>query len=69
MTTYTIDLKELVSRPIIRHDYAHEWLNKMTDDEIERFYQEVMQQKSSRWITECIDQGILYQLHKAENEV
>jgi hypothetical protein len=69
MTTYTIDLKELVSRPIIRHDYDYEWLNKMTDDEIERFYQEVMQQNPTRWITECIDQNILYQLHKVENEI
>lgn len=40
---YSITLKELIERPIIRNDYDEEWMNKMTDDEIKQYEKEVEQ--------------------------
>jgi len=38
---FSINIKELIDRPIIRNDYAEEFMNKMNDEEIKIFYTEV----------------------------
>jgi len=40
---YTITINELITRPIIRNDHPEEFLNKMTDDEINVWEKEVDQ--------------------------
>lgn len=37
---YTNKIKELVERPIIRDDFDEEWMNKMTDEELDQFEKE-----------------------------
>ncbi len=37
---YSITLKELIERPIIRNDFYEEWRNKMTNDELIQFDKE-----------------------------
>jgi hypothetical protein len=34
---YSITVQELIKRPIIRTDFDEEWMNKMTDDELNQF--------------------------------
>jgi len=41
MTQYTILLPELITRQIIREDQIHEWMNKLTDDELIQRDQEI----------------------------
>jgi hypothetical protein len=38
--TYTISIKELLNRPIIRTDFEEEWMNKMTDAELSQWDRE-----------------------------
>lgn len=72
---YSITLKELIERPIIRNDYDEERMNKMTDDEIKQYEKEVEQillecviQKYPDWnaayLSKHIDRDILYKLFK-----
>ena len=37
---YSITVQELIKRPIIRTDFDEEWMNKMTDDELNKFDKE-----------------------------
>ena len=37
---YSITVQELIKRPIIRTDFDEEWMNKMTDDELNQFDKE-----------------------------
>lgn len=41
MTVYSITMDELIRRPIIRDDNEMEWMNKLTDDEINQRYIEI----------------------------
>jgi|LauGreDrversion4_2_1035121.scaffolds.fasta_scaffold01706_10 hypothetical protein len=73
---YTIKIKELLERPIIRNDYDEEWMNKMTDDELNQFDRESLQlcieegtpekypDINAACLSKHIDRGILYKLHK-----
>lgn len=47
--TYTISIPELIERPIIRDDFNEEWMNKMTDEELDQFDKESCQF--------CLDEG------------
>jgi hypothetical protein len=49
--SYTITIKELINRPIIRNDFDEEWMNKMTDDELSQFDKESYDL--------CIEEGVL----------
>ena len=77
---YTISVRELIDRPIIREDFNEEWMNKMTDDEINQWDKETYTMIKDEGITgypdvngahlcKHIDRGILYELLKiAKNE-
>lgn len=76
---YSIDIKELINRPIIRNDYAEEFMNKMTDEEILIYEQEVNQilvkqgvrKTFPDWsvglLTKRIDREIMYRLLKEKS--
>lgn len=49
MNRYSITIQELLERPIIRNDYDEEWMNKMTDEELNQFDRESYQI--------CIEEG------------
>lgn len=71
---YTIKITELVNRPIIRNDHIEEFLNKMTDEEIREWEEEVdnilveegVDRKFPDWnsafLGKTIDRMILYNL-------
>ncbi len=72
---YTNSVRELIDRPIIREDFNEEWMNKMTDDEINQWDMETYAMLKDEGITEYpdvngahlskhIDRGILYELFK-----
>ena len=72
---YTLSVRELIDRPIIREDFNEEWMNKMTDDEINQWDKETYAMIQDEGIIEypnvngahlCkhIDRGILYELFK-----
>ena len=72
---YTISVRELIDRPIIRKDFNEEWMNKMTDDEINRWNEEtyaMLEEKgitgypdvNGAYLSKHIDRGILYELVK-----
>jgi hypothetical protein len=75
---YTINIDELIKRPIIRDDQRHESLNKMSDEEIKQFEYEVEQslieegvvQKFPDWnaafLAKMIDREILYTIFKEQ---
>jgi len=79
---YTIGVQELLERPVIRDDFSDndEWMNKMTDEEIKQWDNEVYQsmredgvpEKYPEWNTtymaKVIDRGILYKLFKMAHE-
>jgi hypothetical protein len=48
---YSITIKDLIHRPIIRYDYNEEWMNKMTDEELAQFDKESYQL--------CLKEGVL----------
>ena len=76
MTGYTVTIKELLLRPIIREDQVHEYLNKMTDVEIKQRDVEIFatldENKVPRkfpdwnaaWLSAIIDTDILYRLFR-----
>ena len=71
---YSISLEELLQRPIIRNDFDEEWMNKMTDDELDQFDKESYQicleegtpekfpDINSACLAKHIDRGILYNI-------
>lgn len=73
---YSISLKELLERPIIRTDFDEEWMNKMTDEELKQFDKETYQlcleggtpeqypDINSACLSKHIDRCILYKLLK-----
>jgi hypothetical protein len=74
MTQYTLTIPELLMRPIIRNDQVHEYLNKMTDDELIQRDQEiyaileedgvkkVFPDWNSAYMSKQIDSHILYEI-------
>jgi hypothetical protein len=74
MTTYSLTIEELFKRPIIRNDQMVEFLNKMTDDEIDQWDKEVglilEEEKvpdvfpdwNNAYLSKIIDRDILYNL-------
>lgn len=58
-----IDLRELVNRPVIRNDQPHEWLNKMTDDEIAA-YKNNLPANGAEATAKMVDRDILYTIFK-----
>jgi hypothetical protein len=80
MTAFTIDIPELLNREIIRNDYPEEWLNKMTDKEIEQWNSEVYalckterdtedtQALNACHLSKYIDRTILYTAFKLGDE-
>ncbi len=74
---HTITINELIDRPIIRNDKLEEFLNKMTDSEIEQWEFEIEQtllengiiKKYPDWnvefLTKTIDFSILYKVFKS----
>ena len=73
---YSITLNELLDRPIIRHDFDEEWMNKMTDEELSQFdnesykmcIEEGIEEKypdiNAACLSKHIDRSILYKLFK-----
>jgi len=73
---HTIKIRELISRPIIRSDKPLEFLNKMTDEEIEKLdsdietilLEEGVERKYPIWneaaVTKMIDRDTMYNLFK-----
>lgn len=67
---YSTSIQELIWRPIIRDDQSNEWLNKMTDDEIEQYYKELdeivkelpLEEQQVAYITNIIDHSIIYDI-------
>ena len=77
--SYTITIQELLERPIIRNDYNEEWMNKMTDNELNQFDKETYQMCiengtpekfpdiNAAHLSKHIDRNILYKLLKQGN--
>ena len=75
---YTIKIQELVNRPIVRNDKHFEFLNKMTDDEIELYESELYQiikndmiidknvEYNILYLSKIFDRDILYNLFKLQ---
>ena len=72
---YSVSITELIDRPIIRNDHGEEWMNKMTDDEIEQWHNEAYAickadglyktyELNACHLAKHIDRGILYNLFK-----
>jgi len=73
---YTIGVRELVERPIIREDFNEEWMNKMTDGELSQFDKEshdmcINEGTLNKYpdinaacLSKTIDRNILYNLFK-----
>ena len=71
---YSISLRELIKRPIIRNDQPHEYLNKMSDEEINQYYNEIYlvldkdkvslsyPDRNAAFLAKIIDHDILYRL-------
>jgi hypothetical protein len=76
-TTYSITIAELVKRPIIRKDFYEEWMNKMTDEELdirddethqickESGMLETLADMPVAYLTKQIDTTIMYNLVKS----
>jgi hypothetical protein len=77
--SYTITIQELLERPIIRNEFDEEWMNKMTDDELNQFDKETYQMcidegtpsiypdMNAAHLSKHIDRNILYKLLKQGN--
>ena len=73
---YSTTIIELIHRPIIRTDQVHEYMNKMTDDELIQRDQEIyaileadgMKKVFPDWnaayMSKQIDSHILYEIYK-----
>jgi hypothetical protein len=71
---YSIKIGELIARPVIRNDQVYDFLNKMTDEEIDQWDEEVteilIEEKvpemfpdwNTAYMAKCIDYQILYEL-------
>lgn len=46
---YSITIEELIQRPVIRNNFNEEWMNKMTDEELDQFDKEAY--------ASCIERG------------
>ena len=69
---YSLKIQDLVNRPIIRNDRPEEFMNKMTDDELEMMESEIsdilksncVDKKFPDWnsayLSKIVDRGILY---------
>lgn len=76
---YSITIQELLERPIIRNEFDEEWMNKMTDDELNQFDKETYQMCiengtpekvpdiNAACLSKHIDRNILYKLLKQGN--
>jgi hypothetical protein len=78
--TYTISIIELLDRPIIRNDQQYEWMNKMTDEELDNWQKESIEiikdttenyeVYNGNWmldlISKHIDRDILYRIMKMD---
>lgn len=76
---YTLTIQELIQRPIIRNDNAYEFLNKMTNEEIEQWDKEAEQMLkdekvpemfpdwNAAYLAKIIDRQILYDLFTEAN--
>lgn len=63
-------IKELLDKPIIRNDHCHEFMNKMTNDEIRIWEQEVIEEISHdpiEYMSTLINTDILYNVFKLSN--
>jgi hypothetical protein len=77
---YTLTLKELISRPVIRNDQVCEFLNRMTDEEIEQWDKEVyavlkeenvpevFPDWNGAYLAKLIDREILFGLFQLKND-
>tara|TARA_R110002050_G_scaffold79261_11_gene169421 strand:+ start:20836 stop:21075 length:240 start_codon:yes stop_codon:yes gene_type:complete len=75
---HDITINELINREIIRDDQSEEWLNKMTDEEIDEWFEEATElcvnegvkikfpDINSCVLSKIIDMTILYKLSKME---
>ncbi len=73
---YSISIQELIKRPLIRNNHADEWMNKMTDEELNQFYDELdanlkndgvphrFPEFTAAMFAGIVDRGILYTLFK-----
>ena len=73
---YSLEISNLIERDLIRNDYPFEFLNKMTDQEINQWEKEVKEilleegvhntfpEWNSAFLREIIDRDILYNLFK-----
>lgn len=74
----SLNLNDLIDRPIIRNDQIFEMLNKMTDEEIKDYYDSIEKQLeidgvekifpvwNSERLSKEIDMEILYEIFKEE---
>ncbi len=74
---YTLTIKELIKRPILRNDQVYEFLNKMSDEEIKQFDSEVYEsikkegintfpEVNAKFMAKVIDNQILYTIFQME---
>ena len=71
---YSLTISTLLGRPAIRDDQAFEFLNRMTDKEIDQWdsetmemlreeqVQEVFPDWNSAYLAKCVDRQILFEL-------
>ena len=76
---YSISIIELLERPIIRDDYNEEWMNKMTNEELDQWHKEtyalcvkagtsaIYPDLNVAHLSKHIDRTILYTLFKKKN--
>ena len=76
MTHYSILLPELIIRPIIRKDQIHEFMNKMTDEELiqrdqeiyakleEEGVQKIFPDWNAAYMAKQIDTDIIYKMFR-----
>ena len=69
---YTVKIGELIARPLIRNDQTYDFLNKMTDEEIDQWDKEVAEMLkeekvpeifpdwNAAYLAKLIDRQILY---------
>jgi hypothetical protein len=69
--TYSLTVMELIARPFIRGDQPYEWMNKMSDEELDvwekeakSFLKEDCNDEPFALINEEIDRDMLYRLYK-----
>lgn len=75
---YSITLQELIDRPIIRNDQPHEYMNKLTDIELDERKMEIDQILRNEGVSEefpdwnasylsvVIDTDIIYRLYSTK---